>query len=157
MHEAEAESLQRCGFVERSVRAENNASGARNNASGGVSSVLRNGVPKSKNIDMENLSKYGRRYDRAFKEDAVALVASGRPQREVARDLAIPVGSLNNWVRLARSGQPLPQSGNLTPETQEQRELRRLRQENEYLRRQREILKKALGILSAEMPRNDTP
>ena len=123
----------------------------------GVSSVLRNGVPKSKNIDMENLSKYGRRYDRAFKEDAVALVASGRAQREVARDLAIPVGSLNNWVRLARSGQPLPQSGNLTPETQEQRELRRLRQENEYLRRQREILKKALGILSAEMPRNDTP
>ena len=118
---------------------------------------MRNGVPKSKNIDMENLSKYGRRYDRAFKEDAVALVASGRPQREVARDLAIPVGSLNNWVRLARSGQPLPQSGHLTPETQEQRELRRLRQENEYLRRQREILKKALGILSAEMPRNDTP
>ena len=118
---------------------------------------MRNGVPKSKNIDMENLSKYGRRYDRAFKEDAVALVASGRAQREVARDLAIPVGSLNNWVRLARSGQPLPQSGNLTPETQEQRELRRLRQENEYLRRQREILKKALGILSAEMPRNDTP
>ena len=113
--------------------------------------------PRAKNIDMENLSKYGRRYDRAFKEDAVALVASGRPQREVARDLAIPVGSLNNWVRLARSGQPLPQSGNLTPETQEQRELRRLRQENEYLRRQREILKKALGILSAEMPRNDTP
>src|SRR4029079_18813652 len=129
----------------------------------GVSSVLEflrfcgMEYPRAKNIDMENLSKYGRRYDRAFKEDAVALVASGRAQREVARDLAIPVGSLNNWVRLARSGQPLPQSGNLTPEPQEQRELRRLRQENEYLRRQREILKKALGILSAEMPRNDTP
>src|SRR4029079_8142444 len=78
-------------------------------------------------------------------------------QSAISKKVQIPVGSLNNWVRLARSGQPLPQSGNLTPETQEQRELRRLRQENEYLRRQREILKKALGILSAEMPRNDTP
>jgi len=105
---------------------------------------------------MESYSKHGRRYDRAFKEDAVALVAGGRAQREVARDLGIPVGSLNNWVRLARSGQPLPHSSNLTTETQEQLELRRLRQENEYLRRQREILKKALGILSAEMPHNVT-
>ena len=106
---------------------------------------------------MESHSKHGRRYDRAFKEDAVALVAGGRAQREVARDLGIPVGSLNNWVRLARSGQPLPQASHLSAETREQRELRRLRQENEYLRRQREILKKALGILSAEMPHNATP
>ena len=105
---------------------------------------------------MEDYSKHGRRYDRAFKEDAVALVASGRAQREVARDLGIPVGSLNHWVRLARSGQPLPHSDHLSAETPEQRELRRLRQENDYLRRQREILKKALGILSAEMPHNAT-
>jgi transposase-like protein len=35
-----------------------------------------------------------------------------------------------------------------------QRELRLLRQENQYLRQQRDILKKALGILSAEMPSN---
>jgi transposase len=118
---------------------------------------LRNGVTKSKNIDMESHSKHGRRYDRGFKEDAVALVAGGRAQREVARDLAIPLTSLNSWVRLARSGQPLPHSGNLSTESQEQRELRRLRQENEYLRTQREILKKALGILSAGMPHNDTP
>jgi transposase len=30
--------------------------------------------------------------------------------------------------------------------------MRRLRQENDYLRRQRDIFKKALGIVSAEMP-----
>ena len=118
--------------------------------------VLRNGVRRAKNTDMESHSKHGRRYDREFKENAVALVASGRAQREVARDLAIPVASLNSWVRLARSAQPLPQAGNLAAETPEQRELRRLRQENEYLHRQREILKKALGILSAEMPHNVT-
>jgi transposase-like protein len=40
----------------------------------------------------------------------------------------------------------------LSAESPEQRELRRLRQEIEYVSRQRDILKKALGILSAEMP-----
>ena len=40
----------------------------------------------------------------------------------------------------------------LALKTPEQRELRRLRQELEYVSRQRDILKKALGILSAEMP-----
>jgi transposase len=40
----------------------------------------------------------------------------------------------------------------LAEETSERRELRRLRQENDYLRQQRDRLKKALGILSAEMP-----
>ena len=43
----------------------------------------------------------------------------------------------------------------LSAETPEQRELRRLRQENDYLRRQRDILKKACSILSAEMPPSD--
>jgi transposase len=40
----------------------------------------------------------------------------------------------------------------LAEETSERRELRRLRQENDYLRQQRDRLKKALGILSAEVP-----
>jgi transposase len=30
--------------------------------------------------------------------------------------------------------------------------MRRLRQENDYLRRQRDILKKALGIVSVDVP-----
>jgi transposase-like protein len=43
----------------------------------------------------------------------------------------------------------------LSSETPEQRELRRLRQENDYLRRQRDILKKACSILSAEVQPSD--
>jgi transposase len=35
-----------------------------------------------------------------------------------------------------------------------ERETHQLRQENAYLRQQRDILKKALGILSAEMPKD---
>jgi transposase-like protein len=40
----------------------------------------------------------------------------------------------------------------LGAETPEQRELRRLRQELEHVRRQRDILKKALAIVSEQNP-----
>jgi transposase-like protein len=100
-------------------------------------------------------TKYARRYDREFKENAVALVESGRSITEVARSLGVSGWSLGDWVRRARDGERLTQVGTLDAESAEQRELRRLRQENDYLRRQRDILKKALGIVSAEMPGGD--
>jgi len=103
---------------------------------------------------MSAISKFGRRYDREFKEKAIALVLNGRSQGEVSRDLDISAWSLGEWVKKARVGQSATQPATLAAETAEQRELRQLRQEVDYLRQQREILKKALGILSAEMPRN---
>ena len=103
---------------------------------------------------MSAISKFGRRYDREFKDKAVVLVLGGRSQGEVSRDLGVSAWSLGEWVKKARAGHPSAQPATLHAETFEQRELRRLRQENDYLRQQREILKKALGILSAEVPRN---
>lgn len=103
---------------------------------------------------MNNSSRSGRRYDREFKHNAVALVQSGRTITEVARDLGVSKWSLGDWVKRAVSGQLLSEPGTLAAETPEQRELRRLRQELEYVTRQRDILKKACGILSAEMPPN---
>ena len=97
-------------------------------------------------------SKCGRRYDRDFKTNAVALVQNGRTISEVARDLGVSTWSLRLWRKQAKAGQNQSEPKPLSTETPEQRELRRLRQDNEYLRRQRDILKKALGILSAEMP-----
>jgi Transposase len=44
-------------------------------------------------------SKFARRYDREFKENAVALVQSGRTISEVARDLDVSHWSLNRWVK----------------------------------------------------------
>jgi transposase-like protein len=101
--------------------------------------------------------KSGRRYDREFKENAVALVQSGRTVGEVARDLGVSQWSLNRWVKDGEAGKILREPRTLAAETAEQRELRRLRQENDYLRRQRDILKKACSILSAEMPPHDSP
>jgi transposase len=105
---------------------------------------------------MNEKSPFGRRYDREFKENAVALVRGGRRISEVARDLGVSTWALGRWVQAANGGQAQRQPVTLAEETPEARELRRLRQENDYLRQQRDILKKALGILSAEMPLHAT-
>lgn len=94
----------------------------------------------------------GRRYDREFKENAVALVRAGRSIAAVARDLNVSTWSLGRWVRAVERGATMSEPKTVAAETPEQRELRRLRQEVAYLREQREILKKACGILSAGMP-----
>jgi len=98
--------------------------------------------------------KSGRRYDREFKENAVALVRSGRSATQVARDLGVSTWSLNRWVALTKAGAAPSEPKTLSVESPEGCELRRLRQENDYLRRQRDILKKAVGIFSAEMSPN---
>lgn len=87
-----------------------------------------------------NRNRSGRRYDREFKNNAVALVRGGRTITEVARDLGASKWSLGHWVRQAEEGQLLSEPKTLTLETPEQRELRRLRQELEYVSRQRDIL-----------------
>jgi transposase-like protein len=91
-------------------------------------------------------SRYARRYDREFKENAVALVESGREVKEVARDLGVSHWSLKNWCKQSQAGKEQTQVGTLDGESSLQREIRRMRQEIDYLRRQRDILKKALGL-----------
>ncbi len=95
-------------------------------------------------------------YDQEFKEQAVdLLLTSGRPLRQVANELGTTAATLRSW-----RNQRLIQ-GNQTKGTQSQAshkgalidsagEIRRLQREVEYLRRQRDILKKAMSILSEE-------
>jgi transposase len=87
-----------------------------------------------------NKNRSGRRYDREFKNNAVALVHAGRTITEVARDLGVSKWSLGHWVRSAEQGAMLSEPKTLALETPEQREVRRLRQELEYVSRQRDIL-----------------
>lgn len=97
-------------------------------------------------------AKSARRYDEVFKENAVALLKSGRSFKVVARDLGVSDGQLRVWFRRLQKGQSLNQRAALVDLTPEQRENRRLRQEVEYLQRQRDILKKALAIVSEGQP-----
>jgi transposase len=86
-----------------------------------------------------NKSSSGRRFEREFKMNAVALVQSGRTICEVARDLGVSTRSLGRLVKGVSVGRPLSEPKTLAQETPEQRELRRLRQELECVSRQRDI------------------
>ncbi len=86
-------------------------------------------------------------YDEEFKRNAVdLLVNQGRALKALARDLGVSSMTLRRWrdKRLA-SMQPLEDGR--TPQ-QLAEEIRQLAKENDLLRCQREILKKALSILS---------
>ena len=97
-----------------------------------------------------------RTYTRSFKLQALELAKSGQKSiNEIERDLGITPGLLHKWkARMKVDGaQAFPGKGRL----QEDEELiRRLKRENELLRQEREILKKALAIFSAspERPTN---
>ena len=103
-----------------------------------------------------------RPYSQEFKQEAVDLyLSSGRPLPRVAAELGVSTNSLRAWKKAllgVRAGQRRTGGGaageGLTGADPEQmaHEIRRLRRDNDYLRRQREILKKAASIL-AEDPR----
>lgn len=89
-------------------------------------------------------------YDETFKRETLNLwKSSGRPAREIARQVGVSPASLYAWAREAHGA--LPGGGPLADSKHIQdleTELARLRLENERLKQQREILKKTLGILS---------
>jgi transposase len=81
-----------------------------------------------------------RRYDEAFRREAVALVEStGKPLREVATQLGITHWNLRDWM---------PIYGKRATPAQLEARVQRLEQENARLRDQRDALKKAMGILA---------
>ena len=86
-----------------------------------------------------------RRYDEEFRRNAVTLVeSSGKPLSEIAEELGVSHWNLRDWIKKYGRGR-----GGKTAKVQEnEREMERLRRENESLRAQRDVLKKALGILA---------
>lgn len=90
-------------------------------------------------------------YDATFRHQAVELAqTSGKPYRDVARDLGVSVDTLRAWRQLQEK-QPAPGPAATTGQASElERENQRLRRELVYTQRQREILKKALAICSEQ-------
>jgi transposase len=94
------------------------------------------------------MTKSRRQYTREFKLEAVRLLErSGRNASQLERELGIGRGNLRRWQReFAADGEDaFPGHGRLTPE---QERLRQLERENEILRQERDILKKAVAIFS---------
>lgn len=90
-------------------------------------------------------------YTEAFKQDAVRLVeTSGKPKTQVARDLGISESALYRWLKDYGTSQEPPATINGRSVKDREAELKRLRRENEVLRQERAILKKAISICSQE-------
>ena len=80
------------------------------------------------------------KYSPEFKDEAVKLVIeSSRPIAQVARELGVNEGTLGNWVNLYRKqhvGEEEPLTLDERTRLREQeRELRELRMENEFLKK----------------------
>ena len=84
-----------------------------------------------------------RKFDDAFREGAVRIVLeTGKPIAQVARELGINPGTLENWVakhRRARAG-----DGRLSED--ERAELVRLRREVAELTMERDVLKRSVAL-----------
>jgi len=91
----------------------------------------------------------GRVIDDAFRRESVRLlVTSGRTIKEVADDLGVGVSSLGAWKRKFARAELM--SG---PHEDVEKEVLRLRRENELLRAERDLLKKATAFFAKETSR----
>ncbi len=90
--------------------------------------------------------RHRRKFTDEFKAETVKLIrGSGRTVGSVARELSLTETAVRNWVKQAEA------SGSAdTLSTDEQAELRRLRKENQELRMEKEILRKATAFFAKE-------
>ncbi|WJK38458.1 IS3 family transposase [Solwaraspora sp. WMMA2056] len=93
------------------------------------------------------MSEQRRRYSPQFKAEAVQMVVeTGRPIAAVARDLEVHEATLGNWVNTWRRehATPVPPHTDRTEDTRVKEmedEIRRLRMENEFLKKGRGLLR----------------
>jgi transposase len=95
-------------------------------------------------------------YTREFKLEALRLLrSSGKTKADIERDLGLYSGQLRLWERAfhreeGNVEQAFPGTGH---QNDAEAELSRLRRENEVLRQERDILKKAIAIFSKTQDR----
>ena len=94
------------------------------------------------------MKKERKRFSKEFKTEAVRLSNdSGKTVEQVAKDLGLPRNTLTRWRKELRSSGSDAFRGN-GKRTEIEERLWRLERENETLKREREILKKVLAIVS---------
>jgi|SRR5882762_11001368 len=91
-----------------------------------------------------------RRFSPQFKAEAVQMVIeTGKPIAEVARDLGVVAQTLGNWVTAWRHANPEPDKA-LSPV--ERARVSELEEENRRLRMENEFLKKAAAFFAKTHP-----
>ena len=87
--------------------------------------------------------------DSEFKMAAVKLaVTTDKPIKEIADELGVSDTAIRNWIKLYARGEG-DDAEKFTPDEHE--ELIRLRRDLKRVMEERDVLKKALGILSKEL------
>lgn len=93
-------------------------------------------------------------YDKQFKDDAVRLlISSGKKLREVAAELGVERSNLGRWKREYLVKLDGCTGVNVSMEmkpSEMEKEIRSLRKELNYVKEQRDILKKAISIFSRD-------
>jgi transposase len=96
------------------------------------------------------MNRQKRQYTKEFKQEAVRLYeTSGKSVRQIEEELGMTAGLLNKWRYQQRDHgqQAFVGRGH---QSEAETELRRLKRENEILRQERDILKKALVVFSKD-------
>jgi transposase len=88
-------------------------------------------------------------YPPQFRRQAIELLRSGTPLKQVVSELGVSEQTLRNWRR--QGDVDAGRAEGLT--TDEREELRRLRRENRRLQQEREILKAAAAFFARETDR----
>ena len=89
-----------------------------------------------------------KKYTEEFERETVRLaLTSGRSQSSICEDLGVSRTTLVRWLAKHRDGKAL---SNANSDNDIVAELRRLRRENEMLRQERDILKKATAFFARE-------
>ena len=90
-----------------------------------------------------------KRFTKEFEDEAVRLALSnGRTRRSVAEDLGVGLSTLTRWIGRDRDRKPDLSPGSEAADLAA--ELKRLRRENEILRQERDILKRATAFFARE-------
>ncbi len=89
-------------------------------------------------------------FTKEFEREAVRLAETiGRTRREIADDLGIGLSTLPRWLSRNRDA-IMDDPGRRGGDEDMAAELKRLRRENEILRQERDILKKATAFFAKE-------
>ena len=88
-----------------------------------------------------------KKFSEEFRREAVRLASDPKHSiPQLSRDLGVSVTTLRNWLRAVPAAKPTSAGQVLSLEEQ----VRRLSRENERLREEREILKKATAFFARE-------
>ncbi len=85
-------------------------------------------------------------YPPEFRRQAIELIRSGTPLKQVADELGVSEQTLRNWRR--QGDIDAGRAEGLS--TNEREELRRLRRENQRLTQERDLLKRAAAFFATE-------